>query len=323
MHSTAIVTGSAGFLGYHLCHKLLKSGYHVIGVDNYLTGSLSNTTDLLSEFPQAFRFIQSDISQPWSWLEKLKLTHVDQIFHFASVASPELFGKYALEILAANSTGLKNALEAADLLRARVIFASTSEIYGSAEQKQLTETNWGYVNCYGERACYDEAKRFGEALIYSHNQKHETTHGIVRIFNTYGPRMNAKDQRVINHFINNALAGENLVIFGEGQQTRSFCFVTDLIQAIFLYAQKSVVQPVNIGNDSEISILDVAKLIQHLIPGSSKIVFSNKRIDDPIQRRPDLSLAFTVLESWRPHIPLTEGIQITKSFIAGEKLNAT
>ncbi|OFZ29726.1 MAG: hypothetical protein A2622_10930 [Bdellovibrionales bacterium RIFCSPHIGHO2_01_FULL_40_29] len=326
---SALVTGAAGFLGYHICAQLLKEHYYVIGLDNFITGSPQNISDLKNAYPEKFYFANHDVSTPWevwqNWQNSIPtecFTSLVSVFHFASVASPHLFDKCSLEILAANSQGLKNAIAFADQHKAQVIFASTSEIYGSSTQP-LNENNWGYVNSFGPRSCYDEAKRFGEALIYSSNLVNNTQHGVVRIFNTYGPRMNPTDERVVQQFIKNALENKDFLIYGDGTQTRSFCYVDDLISGIIMYAQSKISDPLNLGNDHEITIVALAELIQQLIPCSSKIQFSNKRRDDPIKRQPELKKAYQMLMPWKPTVPLQEGVLRTIQHIKGVSSYAT
>ncbi len=319
----ALVTGGAGFLGFHLCEKLLKEGYQVIAVDNYLTGQVENIQDLIKKYAPQFTFINADISlnlSSWEFhLPHFKFEKLQYVFHFASVASPHLFKKYSLEILAANSTGLLNAIHLADKFQARVIFASTSEIYGSEQQSSFAESNWGYVNSYGDRSCYDEAKRFGESLIFSSNQKNDTCHGLVRIFNTYGPRMRLDDERVIPHFITQALKNVPLTIHKRGLQTRSFCYVDDLIEGLFIYAKKGIKTPVNIGNDREISIFELAHLVNKILKKETCFTFQDERTDDPPTRRPNLSLASELLKPWASTTPIEEGLKRTSQYMK-EKL---
>ena len=310
---TAIVTGAAGFLGFHLTTELLKLNYKVIGLDNYVTGSKINISDLQKS--SYFEFIEMDVTQVWP--QELLNNKIEQVFHFASIASPHLFESKGLEIMLANSVGLKNAIDFADSCKARLIFASTSEVYGSSLEKLLHESNWGVVNPHGPRSSYDESKRFGEALIYTCNKKNNTQHGIVRIFNTYGPRMHRADQRVVNEFIKNALTNKDLVIFGDGKQTRSFCYVDDLIAGILKYASLSVTEPINIGNDAETSIESLAQFIQHSVKSSSKIVYSDKRTDDPLKRKPDLEKARVTLAPWIPAVTLTTGIERMQIYLQG------
>jgi nucleoside-diphosphate-sugar epimerase len=220
---SALVTGAAGFLGSHLCEKLLREGFNVIGVDNLCTGLRSNIEELNSISQVNFVFIEADVSEPWSWISQIPQAwrdHLEYIFHFASPASPPLYQKLALETIRVNSVGLEKALYFAQKTEARVIFASTSEIYGDPETVPQTESYWGNVNSFGPRSCYDESKRLGEAIIYSFNERHKSKHGLVRIFNTYGPRMNPSDGRVVINFLVHGLKNQNLTVHGDGKQTR-------------------------------------------------------------------------------------------------------
>jgi len=309
--NTVIVTGAAGFLGSHLCEHYLNKSYHVIGLDNFATGSKDNIQYLKAKSPH-FLFFESDVTQSWQQLENLailkqaKLTH---IFHFASPASPPHYQKLAKETLWVNSIGLNNAIEFADQHQARVIFASTSEVYGDPNCTPQPESYWGNVNSYGERSCYDEAKRFGEALIFSHNKKFNTQHGLVRIFNTYGPRMNPNDGRVVINFILQALTHAPITVYGDGLQTRSFCYVDDLINAITRYAHKNLTFPINIGNQNEFTMLELVEIVKKLTQTKSEVVFKPLPSDDPKQRRPDTTLAFKNLDAWKAEIPLEKGVQ--------------
>ncbi|MBC7458552.1 MAG: NAD-dependent epimerase/dehydratase family protein [Bdellovibrionaceae bacterium] len=307
-----LITGAAGFLGYHLSKKWLDSGYHVIGVDNMITGQEKNISDLKAHGKDQFYFIKADISKPWaSWRDLIPTPILDQIsyvFHFASIASPHLFLRYSLEIMEANSQGLQYAVNFADNLNAKVIFASTSEIYGSLTSETFREDQWGFTNTYGERACYDESKRIGEAYIYSTNKKNGTQHGLVRIFNTYGPRMNPADERVIQHLMKQALADQALTIHGDGQQVRSFCYVDDLIDGIYQYALKNITLPVNLGQFEGITIIDLAKTIKMVLNKEVPVVFTVGRSDDPKHRKPDLSRALNLLSPWRPKVFLQTGL---------------
>lgn len=319
MMKTAVVTGAAGFLGYHLCEKLLKENYHVIAVDNMITGQAQNIKTLQNNYADGFLFIKADVTDPWiSWKNDIPavwLENTNFVFHFASVASPHLFEKYSLEIIDANSMGLRNAISFADEYKAKVVFASTSEIYGSAPEIAFTEDNWGNVNSFGERSCYDESKRFGETLIFSSNKKKSTQHGLVRIFNTYGPHMNSLDERVIQQFLKQALQNKDITIYGDGNQTRSFCYVDDLINAIYLYAKKNISVPVNIGQDEEITIHQLALLIKKLFNKDVRIIFTANRSDDPKKRKPDLTKALKLLSPWKPTTRLEEGLIKTNQYI--------
>ncbi len=302
--STVLITGSAGFIGTHLSEHYLKLGVNVIGIDNYLTGSKINTEYLKKQYPERFIFIEQDASESWPAIhEKIKY-----VFHLASPASVKSYQKFPLETLKVNSVGLQNAIRFADANKARVVFASTSEIYGSSLKSPQNENDWGYVNSFGERSCYDEAKRFGEALIFSSNKMNSTTHGLVRIFNTYGPRMFENDDRVPMTFVKNALKNQDLMVYGNGLQTRSFCYIDDLIRGLTLYAESSVATPVNLGSDNEVTVLKLAEKVIKITGAKSKIIFAELPQDDPPQRKPDLRLAKEEL-NYQPSTGLTDGLQ--------------
>ncbi len=302
----ALVTGAAGFLGYHLCSRLLKEGYTVFGVDDICTGLDSNAEDLKKKGVQ---FFKADVSNDWSQWNRSLPPSFDLVFHFASPASPPLYQKMQLKTLAVNSLGLYRALEFATAHNARLVFASTSEIYGSPQVSPQPESYWGNTNSFGARSCYDEAKRFGESLIYSYNQEKNTRHGLVRIFNTYGPNMNPNDGRVIINFLVQLKEGKALTVHGDGKQTRSFCYVDDLIEGIYRYALKTdLAYPINLGNDKEFTILALAHEIQKLSPKKIEIEFVDRPVDDPPLRNPDLSLAKGIL-NWSPKVPLLEGLK--------------
>ena len=302
----ALVTGAAGFLGYHLCSRLLKEGYTVFGVDDICTGLDSNAEDLKKK---GIQFFKADVSTDWGQWNHSLPPSFDLVFHFASPASPPLYQKMQLKTLAVNSLGLYRALEFATAHNARLVFASTSEIYGSPQVSPQPESYWGNTNSFGARSCYDEAKRFGEALIYSYNQEKNTRHGLVRIFNTYGPNMNPNDGRVIINFLVQLKEGKALTVHGDGKQTRSFCYVDDLIEGIYRYALKTdLAYPINLGNDKEFTILALAYEIQKLSPKKIEIEFIDRPVDDPPLRNPDLSLAKGILD-WSPKVPLLEGLK--------------
>lgn len=305
--NSVIVTGAAGFLGSHLCEYYLNAGYKVFGLDNFSTGLKSNITHLNS-LKKDFEFHEFDACQDWTFL-KNKVQNLKYIFHFASPASPPLYQRLAIETLWVNSIGLEQALKFADLYKARTIFASTSEVYGDPSISPQPESYWGNVNSFGERSCYDEAKRFGEALIFSHNKRHNTQHGLIRFFNSYGPRMNPDDGRVVINFIKQALAKDPLTIYGDGTQTRSFCFVEDTIAGIAKYAESNITVPVNVGNDKEFTIKELAEIVQKITKTPSPIKFEPLPSDDPKRRRPDLRKAKALLAPWEPKIPLETGVQ--------------
>jgi len=310
---TVVVTGAAGFLGSHLCERYLGDGYRVIGVDNFCTGQKQNIEILKKSFQSGFLFFSEDVVQPWGWLEKVPqdwLTDLKFIFHFASPASPKFFKLLSIETIWANTLGLENCLQVADRYKAKVIFASTSEIYGNPLQHPQNENYFGNVNSFGARACYNESKRLGEALIYSHNKKFETRHGLVRIFNTYGPRMSLSDGRVVVNFLKEALSTSQVHVYGNGQQTRSFCYVDDLIEGVVRYAAADVDEPVNIGCDEEISINQLVEELQKcLAPHRIEVVHGPLPEEDPFQRRPDLTKAKKLLADWKPKVSLGTGLQ--------------
>lgn len=323
---TVLVTGAAGFLGSHLCEKFLNEGFNVIAVDNFSTGSRSNKVFLESlklHGDQKLFFIEADVVQDWqSWLQGVSesyLKSIKYILHFASPASPPLYQQLNLETLAVNSTGLQKALNFADTVGARVVFASTSEVYGCSSQESQTEEDWGFVNSFSARSCYNESKRFGEALIFAHNQRLKTQHGLVRIFNTYGPRMNPADGRVIINFLVQADKGENLTIYGDGSQTRSFCYVSDLVEGIYRYALSSFIEPINIGNPAEITIKQVAEIIRGLFQKPEKdFVYAPISKEDPPRRRPNIKKAQEGL-SWQPRVSLQEGIASMQKWYVEQK----
>lgn len=305
--NSVIVTGAAGFLGSHLCEYYLNAGYKVFGLDNFSTGLKSNITHLNS-LKQDFHFFEIDVCQDWTFLEN-HVQNLKYVFHFASPASPPLYQRLAIETLWVNSIGLERALKFADLYKARTVFASTSEVYGDPTVSPQPESYWGNVNSFGERSCYDEAKRFGEALIFSHNKRHNTQHGLIRFFNSYGPRMNPDDGRVVINFIKQALANDPLTVYGDGTQTRSFCYVEDTIAGIAKYTENNITFPVNIGNDKEFTIKELATVVQKITKTSASISFEPLPSDDPKRRRPDLTKAKSLLSPWEPKISLETGVQ--------------
>lgn len=322
----AVVTGAAGFIGSHLCDALLSRNVPVVAVDNFSTGMRSNI-DFLSQHAnvRSLKFMEADVIEPWQWQKSIphewmqKLSHV---FHFASPASPPLYQELAFSTLWVNSLGLKNALEFADSLKstgsgARLIFSSTSEIYGDPEVSPQPESYWGRVNSFGIRSCYDEAKRFGEALLFTHNWKRKTQHGLVRIFNTYGPRMNPHDGRVVINLLKQARDNEPLTIYGDGSQTRSFCYIDDLLDGVLRYAESDITEPVNLGNDVEFTILELAERVKSL-HANKKLTIIRQPLpkDDPRQRRPDLSRAKQLLSPWYPKVSLLEGLRRTSEWLA-------
>lgn len=302
---TILITGAAGFIGAQLSEFYLTQGFQVVGLDNFSTSDETKITYLLKNYPEQFQFHHFDITRPWDEIDLHE--PVDSVFHLASPASVPAYQRLSIETMWANSVGLSHALTYADRFRAKLIFSSTSEIYGTPLTTPQKESDWGNVNTFGERSCYDEAKRFGEALIYSWNKKNQTQHGIVRIFNTYGPGMQNDDGRAIIQFVKQALDGADITIYGDGTQTRSFCYITDLIRGLNTYVHSDLNIPVNLGNDHESTILEIAELVKNLTESKSKIVFRNLPSDDPPQRRPDLQLAKTLL-NYEPEVLLNEGL---------------
>lgn len=307
--SGIVVTGGAGFLGSHLCEAFIKAGIPVTAVDNLSTSTGENIKFLKRiDNSDLFAFIKADVISPWGWCSDI--THpISHIFHLASPASPPLYKALSIETLQVNSIGLHRGLEYATKSKARLIYSSTSEVYGDPQVSPQPESYWGNVNSFGERACYDEAKRYGEALLYSFNKKYGTQHGLVRIFNTYGPRMNLVDGRVVINFLTQALASKPLTVYGSGNQTRSFCYVDDLISGLLSYAVGEFTTPMNLGNNKEFTILELAKCVQGLFADRNiPIVFEPESADDPKQRRPDIEFAKKYLHPWEPKTPLNEGL---------------
>tara|TARA_Y200000002_G_scaffold125732_1_gene103295 strand:+ start:22140 stop:23123 length:984 start_codon:yes stop_codon:yes gene_type:complete len=312
----ALVTGAAGFLGSHLCDKLLANNIAVIGLDNLITGSMSNISHL-QENPN-FRFIKHDVCQFIDIVDDL-----DYILHFASPASPIDYLKIPIQTLKVGALGTHNALGLARAKNARILVASTSEIYGDPLVHPQTEDYFGNVNTIGPRGVYDEAKRYLESITMAYHRFHDVDTRIIRIFNTYGPRMRLNDGRVIPAFMGQALRGEDLTVFGDGSQTRSFCFVEDEIEGIYRLLLSDYHLPVNIGNPDEISILDFAKEIIKLTGTDKEIVFKPLPKNDPLQRKPDITTAKQIL-GWTPQIERGAGMKITYDYfksLSVEELN--
>ena len=301
-----LITGAAGFLGSHLCDRFIKEGYHVIGMDNLITGDLKNIEHL---FPlEYFEFYNHDVS---------KFIHVpgqlDYILHFASPASPIDYLKIPIQTLKVGSLGTHNCLGLAKAKGARMLIASTSEVYGDPLVHPQTEEYWGNVNPIGPRGVYDEAKRFQEAITMAYHTFHGVETRIVRIFNTYGPKMRLNDGRALPAFIGQALRGEDLTVFGDGSQTRSFCFVDDLVEGIYRLLLSDYAYPVNIGNPNEISLKDFAEEVLKLTGSDVKIVYKDLPKDDPKQRQPDITKAKELL-GWEPKVGRAEGLRITYEY---------
>ncbi len=300
---TAVVTGGAGFLGSHLTDRLLKEGYRVVGIDNFITGNPANL-DHLKGNPN-YSFQKQDVSNHFEVEGP-----VDIIFHFASPASPIDYLELPIQTLKVGSLGTHNALGLAKAKGAAFLLASTSECYGDPLVHPQTEEYWGNVNPIGPRGVYDEAKRFAEAMTMAYHRYHKIDTKIVRIFNTYGPRMRLKDGRVVPAFIGEALKGEPISVFGDGSQTRSFCFVSDLIDGIYKLSQSDFHEPVNIGNPIELTIKEFAERIVHLVGSKSTISYHPLPTDDPKQRRPDITRAWQRL-GWKPVVDLEAGLRET------------
>ncbi|MEI6311142.1 MAG: UDP-glucuronic acid decarboxylase family protein [Bacteroidota bacterium] len=306
MKKKILITGAAGFLGSHLCDRYIQEGYEVIGMDNLITGRLENISHL---FPlENFTFYNHDVT---------KFIHIpgplDYILHFASPASPIDYLKIPIQTLKVGSLGTHNVLGLAKAKNARILIASTSEIYGDPTVHPQTESYWGNVNPIGPRGVYDEAKRFQEAITMAYHRFHQVETRIVRIFNTYGPRMRLNDGRVLPAFIGQALRGEDLTIFGDGSQTRSFCYVDDLIEGIYRLLLSDYALPVNIGNPDEITISQFAEEIIKLTHTNQKIIYQPLPVDDPLHRQPDITKAKELL-GWEPKIDRKEGLNITYAY---------
>ncbi|WP_353137390.1 UDP-glucuronic acid decarboxylase family protein [Pseudopedobacter sp.] len=306
MAKRVLITGAAGFLGSHLCDRFIKEGFHVIGMDNLITGDLANIEHLFKL--ENFEFYHHDVS---------KFVHVpgklDYILHFASPASPIDYLKIPIQTLKVGSLGIHNLLGLARVKKARIIIASTSEVYGDPNVNPQPEEYWGNVNPVGPRGVYDEAKRFQEAMTMAYHTFHGVETRIVRIFNTYGPRMRLNDGRVLPAFIGQALRGEDLTVFGDGTQTRSFCYVDDLVEGIYRLLMSDYAYPVNIGNPDEITIGQFAEEIIKLTGTTQKVIYKPLPQDDPKQRRPDITKAKEIL-NWEPKVNRAEGLKITYEY---------
>jgi UDP-glucuronate decarboxylase len=305
--SRVLVTGGAGFLGSHLCERLLELGHDVLSVDNYFTGSKSNIAHLYGS--PRFEVLRHDVTFPL-------YVEVDEIYNLACPASPVHYQHDPVQTTKTSVHGAINMLGLAKRVGAKILQASTSEVYGDPEVHPQQESYWGRVNPIGERSCYDEGKRCAETLFFDYWRQHKLRIKVVRIFNTYGPRMHPNDGRVVSNFIVQALRGEDITIYGDGSQTRSFCYVDDLIEAMLrtMRTADDFTGPVNIGNPGEFSMRELAEIVIRLTGSRSKLVFRPLPSDDPRQRRPDISLAQAVLEGWAPAVALEEGLTRTIAY---------
>jgi len=304
-----LVTGGAGFLGSHLCDRLLKDGHEVVCLDNLFTGRKQNIAHLLSN--TQFEFVRHDVIDPFK-------VEVDQIYNLACPASPPHYQYNPIKTVKTSVMGSINCLGLAKRLRARVLQASTSEVYGDPQVNPQPESYWGNVNPVGKRSCYDEGKRCAETLFFDYHRENKVDIRVVRIFNTYGPRMHEADGRVVSNFVVQALKGEDLTVYGDGQQTRSFCYVDDLIEGFVRFmGQTQTVGPLNLGNPGEFTMMELAELTLKLTGGKSKIVHKPLPSDDPKQRQPDIALARRLLK-WEPAVPLEEGLKRTIAYFRGK-----
>jgi dTDP-glucose 4,6-dehydratase len=304
--SRVVITGGAGFLGSHLCERALAEGHEVVCVDNLVTGRLENLKHLLDR--DDIEFLEHDVTKPFEVAGP-----VDYILHFASPASPIDYLELPIQTLKVGSLGTHNSLGLAKAKGARFFLASTSEVYGDPQEHPQKETYWGNVNPVGPRGVYDEAKRFAEAMTMAYHRYHQVDVRIVRIFNTYGPRMRVRDGRVVPAFVQQALTGEPMTVFGEGKQTRSFCYVDDLVEGIWRLLMSDLRQPCNIGNPHEMTILEFAETIRAAVGSSSPIVFNPLPVDDPQTRQPDITQAREKL-GWEPKVQLAEGLRTTIAY---------
>lgn len=313
--ATCLITGGAGFIGSHLCDFLISKGYSVLCVDNLITGNISNISHLLED-SHNFKFIKHDVT-----LDINVQGEVDYVLNFASPASPVDYLKLPIQTLKVGALGTHKTLGLAKAKGAKYLLASTSEVYGDPLVNPQPETYWGNVNPIGPRGVYDEAKRFAEAIVMAYHRVHKIDTRIVRIFNTYGERMRKNDGRAIPNFVDQALKGEPLTIFGKGAQTRSFCYVSDLIEGIYALMKSDIHEPVNIGNPSEMTVLELAKKIIEMTDSKSKLVFKGLPVDDPKVRRPDITRAREILK-WQPRVSLEEGLRKTIDYFLANREKA-
>lgn len=302
-----LVTGGAGFLGSHLCERLLKEGNEVICLDNYFTGNKKNVLHLLEN--PLFELVRHDVTEPF-------YAEVDEIYNLACPASPPHYQQNPIKTIKTSVIGAINMLGLAKRVNAKILQASTSEVYGDPEIHPQTENYWGNVNPIGLRSCYDEGKRCAESLFVNYNSENNVKVKIIRIFNTYGTRMNPNDGRVVSNFIVQALKGEDITIYGDGKQTRSFQYVDDLVEGMIrmMATDDSFIGPVNLGNPNEFTMLELAENVLKLTKSSSKIVYRPLPQDDPMQRQPNISLAYEKLNRWRPKVELKDGLEKTINY---------
>ena len=301
-----LVTGGAGFLGSHLCERLLKDGHEVVALDNLFTGRKLNIAHLMGH--ANFEFVRHDVIDPFKY-------EVDQIYNLACPASPPHYQYNPIKTIKTSVMGAINCLGLAKRTKARVFQASTSEVYGDPQIHPQPESYWGHVNPIGKRSCYDEGKRCAETLFFDYHRENKVDIRVIRIFNTYGPRMHEADGRVVSNFIVQALRGQDITIYGDGSQTRSFCYVDDLIEGFLRFmAQTETVGPMNCGNPGEFTMRELAELTLNLVGGKSKIVHQRLPADDPKQRRPDITLAKKILGGWEPKVSLEEGLGRTIAY---------
>ena len=298
-----VISGAAGFIGSHLCDRLVEQGHEVVALDNLITGARENISHLLGN--ASFEYIEHDVCEPIQLASP-----IDCVLHLASLASPIEYLKHPIETLESGSTGTQNMLELARRQNARFLLTSTSECYGDPLEHPQSETYWGNVNPVGPRSCYDESKRYAEALTMAYHRVHGLRTNIARIFNTYGPRMALNDGRVVPAFIDQALRGAPLTIFGDGSQTRSFCYISDLVDGLLRLSESDERYPVNLGNPVEITIIQFANHISAVLESGIEVEFKPPRLDDPKLRRPDISKAKRVL-GWEPKVSLDEGLTLT------------
>jgi len=307
---TVLITGGAGFIGSHLCDYLIEKGYRVICVDNFLTGNKKNISHLMGR--EDFKLIHHDVTRYIDIKEK-----IDYVLHFASPASPNDYLRLPIQTLKVGSLGTHNALGLAKNKNAKFLLASTSEVYGDPLVNPQPESYWGNVNPIGPRGVYDEAKRFAESLVMAYHRVHKIDTRIARIFNTYGPRMRKDDGRAVPNFIIQALERKPITVYGDGKQTRSFCYISDMVDGIYRLMLSDENYPINLGNPQEISILEFAKLIKKITNSKSEIVFKELPEDDPKVRRPDITKAMKILK-WKPKVPLEDGLRRTIEWFSKE-----